>query len=215
MNKLKTILFDGFILFLASTIFVLIADYGFSFLKDKGVKDAPLVTAINQEKIEKLTSLAESGSLDINQLDSHKRTALMRAAYVNYDSLDRTAEADKKRAPMIPVLITNGAAIDQQDSHGWSALMWASWSGMPLVVEQLLEAKASHELVGLQGHTALTLAAMRGNAKVIEMLTQHGANTQVQTKSEQMAIDLATLGMKKYPDKEAGYKKIITLLSKP
>ncbi len=215
MSSVKVIIKDALILFAVSTAFVLATKYAFSFLKDKGVKDDPLVTAVLQEKPKELEKILEAGDKSTSLTDSQGRTALMRASFANYSSLEKTLEADEKRAPMVKTLISHGSPIDQQDKDGWTALMWASWSGMPTVVEELLKANASLTPSGEQGFTALTLAAMRGNSEVVKRLLDHGADTSVQTKAGQTALQLAQEHGAYYlnhPKKNKEFERTILLL---
>lgn len=214
MNKVKVIFQDALILFAVSSVFVGLTKYGFSHLEESGSEADPVVTAIHQNKLEELNQLLESDDHRPNNADGHSRTALMQASYVNYDSAKRTTEADEKRAPMIPALIKNGAEIDAKDGHDWTALMWASWSGMPTVVDNLLKSNASHDIAGKQGFTPLSLAAMRGNADIADLLIKAGANTSTKNKKGETALDLAKAGVLKYSAKKDGYEKIIALLEK-
>lgn len=216
------ILKDGLILFAISTVLVVIANTGFDLLKDKGIKDDPLVTAIHQDKLEELKKYAESGKHALDILDGHKRTALMQASYGNYNLPKRLKEADEKRAKMVALLIEHGSAIDAQDKHDWTALMWASWSGMPTVVEELLAANASLTPAGKQGFTALSLAAMRGKDQVVKKLLEKGASRTAVTKAGKTPLDLAKAEMAKYSsnsesdqEKKARYEKTIVLLEGP
>ncbi|NWK55990.1 ankyrin repeat domain-containing protein [Verrucomicrobiaceae bacterium N1E253] len=213
MNKIKTIIIDGIILFAASTAFVLLADLIFSQLKDKEVKDNPLVTSINQGKLDELKKQIESKEYDLAQVDGIGRTSLIRAAYVNFNSLEKTKDTDKERAPMIPLLVSHGAPVDHVDEDDWSALMWASWSGLPLVTEALLKANADISLTGGQGNTALTLAASRGNDDVIELLLKAGADKSVENKSGKTALDLAEEGQAKGGNRQSRYLRTIELLN--
>ena len=119
------ILKDGLILFAASTFLVVIANMGFSLLKDTGVKDDILVTAIHQDNFDELKKHAASGKHAMDILDGQKRTALMQAAYVNYNLPKRLEEADEKRSPMVALLLEHGAPLEARDVHDWTALMWA------------------------------------------------------------------------------------------
>lgn len=213
------ILQDGLILFVVSTVLVVVANAGFDLLKDKGVKDDPLVTAIHQDKLDDLQKRAESGEHKLNIVDGHNRTALMQAAYVNYGSPKRLIEADEKRAAMVAVLLENGAPLEAQDKHNWTALMWASWSGMPTVVETLIKAGASTSAVGKNGSTPLTLAAMRGNFEIVDMLLKNNSDKSAVTEKGKSALDLARLHMSHYSKenhnevkKVERYEKIIALL---
>ena len=213
------ILKDGLILFAISTVLVLVANAGFDLLKDKGVKDDPLVTAIHQDKLDELEKLAGSGKHALDVLDGQGRTALMQASYGNYNLPKRLKEADEKRAAMVVVLLKHGAPIDDRDKHDWTALMWASWSGMPKVTEELLKANASLTPFGKQGFTALALASMRGKDQVVKQLLEKGADRAVVTKAGKTPLDLAKAEMAKYSsdsesdqEKKARYEKAIALL---
>ncbi len=213
------ILKDGLILFAISTVLVVVANAGFDLLKDKGVKDDPLVTAIHQDKLDELEKLAGSGKHALDVLDGQGRTALMQASYGNYNLPKRLKEADEKRAKMVALLIEHGAPIDAQDKHDWTALMWASWSGMPTVVEALLKADAALTPSGKQGFTALALASMRGKDQVVKQLLAKGADRTVVTQAGKTPLDLAQTEMAKYAsdsesdqEKKARYEKTIALL---
>ena len=198
---------------------VVIANAGFDLLKDKGIKDDPLVTATHQDKLDELKKHAESGKHALDVLDGHKRTALMQAAYVNYSLPKRLIEADEKRTAMVVVLLENGSPVEARDKHNWTALMWASWSGMPTVVEKLIAAKASISPVGKQGFSALALASMRANDVIVQQLLDAGADQSLVTQKGESALDLAKLHKSHYSDqnedeveKVARYQKIIDLL---
>jgi len=210
---------DGLILFAISTALVIVANAGFDLLKGKGVKDDLLVTAIHQDKFDELKKLAESGDNELNILDGHKRTALMQACFVNYILPKRVKEADEKRAKMVAVLIENGSPVEARDEHGWTALMWASWSGMPTVVKELLDANASVNPAGVRGYTALALAAMRGKDQIVKQLLEKGADVSATTKDGKTPLELAKSQMAKYGsdsdsdhEKKARFEKTVLLL---
>jgi len=213
------ILKDGLILFGVSTVLVLIANFGFDLLKGKGVKDDPLVTAIHQDKIEELKRRIDSKKHAMDVLDGHQRTALMQASYINYIMPKKLEEADEKRVAMVVLLLENGAPVEAVDKHGWTALMWASWSGLPKVTEALLKANAALTPSEKQGFTALSLAAMRGKDKVVKLLLEKGVDRTVKNKEGKTALDLAKVNAAHYDsssdsdqEKKARYVKTIALL---
>ena len=215
MNKIRIILLDGLILFAVSTVFVALADQAFSGLKGKIPKDDPVVTAIGKGELKNLeTVIAELESKSklsvATQTDEHGRTSLMRAAYANLSDADQLKEADDKRAPMIATLLAHGAPINGQDEDGWTALMWAAWSGMPGVVNTLLEKDASAALADRQGNTALIIAAQRGHADIVKALLTKGASQAAKNKAGKTARDAAQTGFdqhptSQYPKRTAGY----------
>ena len=229
MNKIKIILLDALILFAVSTFFVIAVDQAFALIGGHGPKADPIVTAIlqdNTKEVKKLveadkkpkpgTHAAENAALNpANLVDEHKRTALMRAAFVNNYSKERTEKSDAKRAEMVPILLDHGAPLEARDKDGWTALMWASWSGLPKTTAQLLERGASVAPAGKRGYTALMLAAERGNPEVVSLLLQNGADPAAKNKDSRSALDLAKAQMKAYPEKTKAYQKIITALRLP
>lgn len=212
MTKLKEILSDGVILFAVSTVFVLVADKGFSKLKGSVKPDDPIVTAIVQADAKKLEAVVEQGVSVTNETDALGRAALMRAAYANYADAETITATDAKRVAMVDLLVRKGANLDTLDHDGWSALMWASWSGLNQVASKLLELGASHRYADKQGNTALIIAAQRGNAEIVKALLAKGADKSVRNRAGNSALEAAKQGLTQYPDKQAGYAEVITQL---
>ena len=212
MTKLKEIVSDGIILFAISTGFVIVMDQGFSKLKGAARTDDPIVTAIVQADSKKLQEVVKSGPSVTNQTDELGRSALMRAAYANYADAKTTAETDAKRVAIVELLVRQGAQLDTLDHDGWSALMWASWSGLDAVASKLLELGASHQFADRQGNTALIIAAQRGNARIVKALLAKGGDAGVSNKNGVAARAAARMGMAQYPDKQAGYEEVLAAL---
>lgn len=224
MTKLHIIALDALILFAVSTVFVAVADRAFSGLKGKIPKDDPVVTAIGQGELKGLEGVVAKLEADpatkakvAIQTDEHGRTSLMRAAYANLGDPEKLKEADGIRKPMIALLLAHGALLDGQDDDGWSALMWACWSGLPQVVESLLEHGASHTLADRQGNTALHIAARRGHAGIVQTLLAKGADRSQMNKVGENALAAAELGLQQHParfyaGKQQGYQVVIRLL---
>lgn len=212
MTKLKEIISDGIILFAISTAFVIVVDRGFSKLKGAVKTDDPIVTAVIQADSKKLGELVKPGERVTNKTDELGRSALMRAAYANYADAKTLANTDAKRVAMVGLLVEQGARVDDVDHDGWSALMWASWSGLDQVAAKLLELGASHQSADKQGNTALIIAAQRGNAGIVEALLAKGADSSVRNKAGLSALDTASTGMRQYPDKQSAYAKVLAAL---
>lgn len=224
MNKIRLILLDALILFAVSTVFVVFADRAFSGLKGKIPKDDPVVTAIGQGKIdglkESIALLAKDpkvGAQVALKTDEHGRTSLMRAAYANLADAGKLKEADDKRAEMSGVLLEHGALIDAVDLDGWTALMWACWSGMPATVDRLLESGASPAAADAEGNTALIIAAQRGHAGIVSALLAKGADPSVRNKAGKTALAAAEAGFaehpaSQYPELESGYQAVLAEL---
>jgi len=212
MTKLKEIFSDGIILFALSTGFVMVVDKGFSKLKGAVKADDPIVTAIVQADSKKLQEVVKQGESVTNETDELGRSALMRAAYANYADPATIADTDAKRVAMVELLVSHGAQLDTLDRDGWSALMWASWSGLNQVASKLLELGAAHQFADKQGNTALIIAAQRGHADIVKALLAKGADKTVANKSGKTALEAARLGLEQYPDKKDRYGTVIAAL---
>ena len=216
-NKIMEIVVDGLILFGVSTVLVVVADIGFSRLKGKVPKDDPIVAAISQGEIKAVEDAViaankSGGTSGITATDEHGRTSLMRAAYANLSNAEGLAKQEKSRSAVVTLLLDNGAEINAADKDGWTALMWASWSGMPEVVNTLLARGASVGNADRQGNTALTISAQRGNPAIVKALVEKGADLTAKTKTGQTALDIAKSTMTDYPKKKNDYKDILKTL---
>jgi ankyrin repeat protein len=229
MKKYFPILKDAVILLLVSTAFVTLANMFFKTLK-KSVDADPLVTAMLQNNLPAAQDiLSEKGQADyktkyptlqaylqarLELPDDFGRTPLMMTAYANIESAERLAKTDAERAPFSELLIKSGAKLDATDKDGWTALMWASWSGLTSVAGKLADAGAATKPTDNQGNTALMLAAMRGNADIVQTLVAKKADASVARKDGKKAADLANEGLAQYPEKKQAYEKILALLPK-
>ena len=217
MNKIRTILLDALILFAVSTVFVALADRAFSGLKGKVPKDDPVVTAIGQGELSGLEAAIKELEKDpkysvATQTDEHRRTSLMRAAYANLDDPAKLKKADETRAPMVTLLLAKGSLIDAVDRDGWSALMWAAWSGMPMVANELLNRGANPGLADHHGNTALIIAAQRGQLEIIKALLAKGADKTATTKSGLTAAAAAATGKRLHADQAETFDAILAVL---
>ena len=224
-NKLGVIIIDGAILFAVSTVLVLAADYAFSGLKRKIPKDDPVVVAVMQDDLEDVKKTLEKERLGAGtdtasvtmRTDEHGRNSLIRAAFANIRDTKKLTGVDEKRAPIVSLLLANGAAVDHQDKDGWTAMMWAAWSGMPKVVETLLAAGADVNKQDKIGNSALMLAAGRGNGAVVIALLAKGADKSMKNHAGLDAWQAAELGLKQhdrafYVDDQKGYQQAMDAL---
>ncbi|MFA6434905.1 MAG: ankyrin repeat domain-containing protein [Elusimicrobiales bacterium] len=229
MKKYLPIIKDAAVLLLVSTMFVTLCNMFFKSLK-KTVDADPVVTAMLQNNLSAARELlGDKGfaasktpypSLEAYQHarlelpDDFGRTPLMWTAYVNISGEERLKKADAERAPFAEFFIKSGAGLDTQDKDGWTALMWASWSGLTSVAGKLAEAGASLAPADRQGNTALMLAAMRGNSDIVRLLMDKRADRSAADKRGKKAVDLAREGLAAYSDKKQSYDKILALLDK-
>ncbi|KAJ8890099.1 hypothetical protein PR048_009606 [Dryococelus australis] len=88
--------------------------------------------------------------------------------------------------------LKQGVSATGLDQMGNTPLYWASHGGHLDCVTQLLA--QSNTMINAQnkiGDTALHVAAARGHFEVVERLLQHGADSWVQNKDQQTALELA------------------------
>lgn len=229
MKKYLPILKDAFILLVVSTAFVTLANMFFKTLK-KSVDADPLVTAMLQNDLPTAQKLlGDQGMADsktrypslqayqqarLELPDDFGRTPLMMTSYANIESPERLAKTDSERGPFVELFVKSGAKLDATDKDGWTALMWASWSGLTAVAAELLNSGASPAPADKQGNTALTLAAMRGEAGIVQLLLDKKADASAADKHGKKAVDFAREGLAQYSDKKQAYDKILALLAK-
>ena len=110
--------------------------------------------------VEKLLALGAKPELT----DKYGSNSLMRALCKKHEA---TAEL------LLEPTIAAGA-LDAQGWDDWSALMWASDSGLAGMVEKLLEHGAKPDLKNAaDGETALDLATSAGHTACVAVLEQH------------------------------------------
>lgn len=76
-------------------------------------------------------------------------------------------------------LIKHGACatMDQQNSRGWTALMFASWHGVQPIAEKLLWAGADSHLQNEGGQDAVIMASLRDHTHIKRMIESHRQRT--------------------------------------
>lgn len=144
--------------------------------------------------------------------DPHGRTPVMWVCYANYNNIETTLKLEAKRAPYLGRLLQDPRLkIDQKDKDGWTALHWASWSGLDRLSEMLIEKKADINNKEDNGFTPLMLAAMRGNIQVAALLLEKGADMNAVNKFGKTALQLAEEGAAAY---QGSFKLTKTKVSK-
>ena len=95
------------------------------------------------------------------------------------------------REKLADVLLDRGAAIDQLDGQGYSALLLAVAKGKADTVEMLLSRGANHGLRINSGFTALHLAAYEGHEPVLRLLLRYGADPAATNNFGKTPLDVA------------------------
>lgn len=232
MKQYKLVIIDGLILLVTCvTIVLVLNNFVFAGLK-KGSGSDSLVTMIQQDNLDRVkvilseedynkvkenkpATLEEYKKARANKVDEYSRTPLMWLAYANNADAKFTTESDAKRVPMIEVLVAAGADLNTVDKDGWSALMWASWSGLTSVSAKLIELGADYKVVDKNGNTALMIAAQSGHAEIVKNLLDKGADRLAKNFSQKTAKELAEEFMGKFPKKAEAYKAVLAHLDGP
>lgn len=226
----KAILKDGLILMIAGLVFAFIVKLGFDQLRGD-VEESPLVSPIIQDNIDKMKEIIGKDAKAVNQQDEQKRTPLMWVAYLNYGDRDLITKKSKskkddgtevenpsleeKRLEMTKFLLENGADVKATDEDNWTALLWASWTGMPTVVEELVKAGSDVNALDNQKQSALMIAAQRGNDKVVEILINAGADRNLKNAEGKGAEELANEFMPQFSDRKENYEAVLNALKAP
>ena len=226
----KAILKDGLILMIAGLVFAFIVKLGFDQLRGD-VDESPLVSPIIQDNIDKMKEIIGKDAKTVNQQDEQKRTPLMWVAYLNYGDRELITKKSKskkddgtevenpsleeKRLEMTKLLLENGADVKAVDEDGWTALIWAAWTGMPTVVEELVKAGSDVNALDNQKQSALMIAAQRGNDKVVELLINAGADRTFKNAAGKGAEDLANEYMPQFSDRKEHYEAVLNALKAP
>lgn len=154
----------------------------------------------------------EEGKVFVNMTDPHGRTPVMWMCYANNNNIETTLKLEAKRAPYLERLLEDSRVeIDQKDKDGWTALHWASWSGLDRLSDILIKKKADINNREGNGFTPLMLAAMRGNFQVAALLLEKGADMNAVNKFGKNALQLAEEGALAY---QSGFSLTKTKISK-
>ena len=232
MKQYKMVIIDGVIILVTCVSIVLFLNFVVFAKLKKGQTSDSLVTMIQQDSAERVTEILSDKEFDkmkenkpatldeykkmrANKADEYGRTPLMWLAYANNADNKFTLESDAKRVPMVETLAAAGADLNAQDNDGWTALMWASWSGLKDVASKLIEKGADLKIVDKKGNSALLIAAQAGRTDIVKTLLDKGADRLAQNSSNKTAKDLAEEFMKRFPKKAEDYKSILALLDAP
>jgi len=121
------------------------------------------VQAIQTRDAERLMTLLQEGSVDVNLGNDQGKTALM----IGAQSGDR---------PLCAALMKAGAKLNVTNANGGTPLMHAAVGGNVQIVTAMLDAGARPNVRAVNGWTALALASAKGHVAVMERLLLSGAD---------------------------------------
>lgn len=90
-----------------------------------------------------------------------------------------------QRVDSVAVLLAHGGAIEAADGSGWTALIWAAWSGDRRIARLLLAKGA--KTTG----SALHVAAMNGDVGMASLLMDHGADWELKDRDGVSVVEHA------------------------
>ena len=122
---------------------------------------------------------------------------------------------EEKRFEITKLLLSSGADVKAVDEDGWTALIWAAWTGMPTVVDELVKAGSDVNALDAKKQSALMIAAQRGNDKVVEILINAGADRALKNAEGKGAEELANEFMPQFSDRKENYEAVLKALKAP
>lgn len=102
--------------------------------------------------------------IDVNYKDEYGFTALMWASFHDIPQTNHDIPQ------IVDELVKKGADMNAQNNDGWTALMFASWSGYHKIASLLLSIGANRDLQNDRGRNAYDLALKTNNLDVMLVL---------------------------------------------
>lgn len=138
-----------------------------------------LMLATHAGNTEEVLRLIKEGA-DPDVRNKRGGTALMIAVHEGHDDV-------------VKVLLENGANPDQQGTeYRYTALMYAVSEQNENIVKYILDAEPNLGLRDASGFTALHMAILSGNAKIVDMLMEAGADPLILDGAKRSSLDLAS-----------------------
>jgi len=155
-------------------------DHGFDARGDVNQATRRLLSVVDIAGVGNVTRLIQEGA-DVNAIDWHNRTLLMRAAERNTNP------------EVLRVLIEHGADVNAADLSGWTPLLRAAERNTnPGVLRVLIEHGADVNAADRSGWTPLMRAAERNpNPEALRILIESGADVTIKNNNGYRALDYA------------------------
>ena len=118
---------------------------------------------------------------NVNQPESQRNLTMLMAA------------SHEGHYKIVKKLLENGASegINMQDKCGWSALMFAAFTGFSIeVVQLLLQHGADVDLANDDGRTALFMASEKGYVEIVKILLKNNTNIMHRDMHTKSAVEL-------------------------
>lgn len=147
-----------------------------------------------------------------NNMDNLKRSPLMWASFTNQSNIKNTKKKESKRLYIVKYLLDNGADCNKKDINGWTALFWASWSGMDEIASLIIDKCSNINDATSKKWTPLMAAALKGNVDVVKLLLKKGADKSLKNSDGKTAFDIATANKVIYFERAEEYNEIIPFL---
>lgn len=141
----------------------------------------PIMYFAEYGTVKSMKILIENGA-DINAVDSDNMSALLCSAF-----LDKDKHSENK----IRLLISEGAAINQQNDDWCSPLIYAAWHLSLSTIKYFLDNGANQNVTDNDGRTALMKAILGANDDVVCFLIDKGAKFNIVDTNGETALDMA------------------------
>jgi ankyrin repeat protein len=171
-----------------------------------------LVEAVKDLDSKRVAALLAAGAPPDTR-DADQWTPLMTLA-----DNDGSLSVDDSGAPDVQstvarLLVRYGADVDAVNNHGWTALMYASHSGLYNMVDLLLRHGASVSIADAEGRTPLMTASLWRNNDIVALLLRNCADPNAKDRHGHTALYYAAyFGEKDGPAREETSGATVTLL---
>lgn len=127
--------------------------------------------------------MGSAASNFVNLSSKQKKSAIViQSWFRNGRAFNVFQAAREGKKDLVRLYLDQGASIDFQNKHGWTALMEASFNGKEDVVCLLLDRAANPDLQNKDGYTALMQATYNGEKDVVRLLLDRSANPDLKDK---------------------------------